>query len=264
MRRIRSKITYANVVATLALFIALGGVSYAAVKIPTNSVGEKQLKKNAVTAKKIKKSTITADKIKNGTLTGADINLSKLGKVPSASTAGTADFATGAANSNTTTSVTAVTKRVAPSITETTQDLARAGATEVPLFSNGQVSLYGQCYIYSGSVYAEISSKTTADGAFIYGANYTYYGSGPYLNTSTPEPQRSVMYASASNNSYGSYIGYSSTPYFTTMLGPDGNGLMAQMAVYAKQGTLTPNGNGAYGPGNVCIFQGTATKQTPG
>ncbi len=41
MRRIRSKITYANVVATLALFIALGGVSYAAVKIPTNSVGEK-------------------------------------------------------------------------------------------------------------------------------------------------------------------------------------------------------------------------------
>jgi hypothetical protein len=33
MRRIRSKLSYANVVATLCLFIALGGTSYAAVKI---------------------------------------------------------------------------------------------------------------------------------------------------------------------------------------------------------------------------------------
>ncbi|MFT4049407.1 MAG: hypothetical protein QM648_06150 [Solirubrobacterales bacterium] len=48
-----SKLTYANVVATLALFIALGGVSYAAVKLPANSVGEKQLKNKAVTLKKI-------------------------------------------------------------------------------------------------------------------------------------------------------------------------------------------------------------------
>jgi hypothetical protein len=39
--------------ATLAVFIALGGVSYAAVKLPKNSVGSAQLKNNAVTLKKI-------------------------------------------------------------------------------------------------------------------------------------------------------------------------------------------------------------------
>jgi hypothetical protein len=39
MRRIRSKVTYANVVATLALFVALGGSAYAATQLPKNSVG---------------------------------------------------------------------------------------------------------------------------------------------------------------------------------------------------------------------------------
>jgi hypothetical protein len=53
MRRIRGKLTYANVMATVAVFIALGGASYAAVKLPKNSVGVKQLKKEAVTPAKL-------------------------------------------------------------------------------------------------------------------------------------------------------------------------------------------------------------------
>jgi hypothetical protein len=47
-------LTYANVVATLALFIALGGGAFAAGVIPVNSVGSKQLKKSAVTSPKVK------------------------------------------------------------------------------------------------------------------------------------------------------------------------------------------------------------------
>ncbi len=42
LRRIRSRLTYSDVVASLALFIALGGVSYAAVKLPKNSVGPRR------------------------------------------------------------------------------------------------------------------------------------------------------------------------------------------------------------------------------
>ncbi len=57
MRRIRNKVTYANVVASLALFLALGGVGYAATQLPKNSVGTKQLKSGAVTADKISKAT---------------------------------------------------------------------------------------------------------------------------------------------------------------------------------------------------------------
>ncbi len=88
-RTLRERLTYANVMATVAVFIALGGVSYAATQLPKNSVGSKQLKKNSVTAAKIKKQTITAAKIKNGTLTGTQIDLTKLGTVPSAQLANT-------------------------------------------------------------------------------------------------------------------------------------------------------------------------------
>jgi hypothetical protein len=48
-RRSSEFLTYGNVVATLALFISLGGVSYAAIELPAKSVGPKQLQAGAVT-----------------------------------------------------------------------------------------------------------------------------------------------------------------------------------------------------------------------
>jgi hypothetical protein len=78
MKRIRKRMTFANVVSCIALFVALGGASYAATQLPKNSVGSKQLKKNAV----------TAAKIKNGAVTGAKIKTSSLGTVPNASSLG--------------------------------------------------------------------------------------------------------------------------------------------------------------------------------
>ena len=54
LARARARLTYANVIATLALFIALGGSSYAALQLPKGSVGTKQLKRNAVTSPKVK------------------------------------------------------------------------------------------------------------------------------------------------------------------------------------------------------------------
>jgi hypothetical protein len=83
----RPKLSYANVMATIAVFIALGGASYAALKMPKNGVGAKQLKMNAVTTAKVKNEAITAAKVKKGTLTGTQINLSTLGTVPNAQTA---------------------------------------------------------------------------------------------------------------------------------------------------------------------------------
>lgn len=47
----RTGLTYANVVATIALFLALGGGAYAAVTLPKNSVKAKQIAKNAVGAR---------------------------------------------------------------------------------------------------------------------------------------------------------------------------------------------------------------------
>jgi hypothetical protein len=80
----RPKLSYSNVVATLALFIAIGGASaFAASQLGKNTVGTKQLKKNAV----------TTAKIKNGAVTGAKIKLASLGAVPSADHASSADTA---------------------------------------------------------------------------------------------------------------------------------------------------------------------------
>src|SRR3954452_12823168 len=67
--RIRGALTYANVVGSLALFIALGGVSYAAVKLPARSVGTKQLKNGAVTSEKIRNGTVRKKDCVEGELT---------------------------------------------------------------------------------------------------------------------------------------------------------------------------------------------------
>ena len=56
--RFRARLTYANVIATLALFIALGGSSYAALKLPKGSVGSEQLQKNSVTSVKVRPGTL--------------------------------------------------------------------------------------------------------------------------------------------------------------------------------------------------------------
>ncbi len=68
VRRLRRHLTFANVVACLALFIALGGASYAAFKLPKNSVGTKQLKKNAVTGAKVKDGSLLAKDFEVGQL----------------------------------------------------------------------------------------------------------------------------------------------------------------------------------------------------
>lgn len=84
----------AMVVACLALTVALGGTSVAAIQaLPRNSVGAKQLKRNAVTGPKIKANAVTGAKVANNSLTGADINEARLGTVPSATNATTAGSA---------------------------------------------------------------------------------------------------------------------------------------------------------------------------
>jgi len=57
MGLLRRHLTYANVAASLALFLALGGAAYAATQLPKNSVGTSQIRKEAVTAGKIAKKT---------------------------------------------------------------------------------------------------------------------------------------------------------------------------------------------------------------
>lgn len=57
-----------NAVAYVALFVALGGTSYAAVKLPKNSVGATQIKTNAVRSAEVKNGSLTAKDFKKGVI----------------------------------------------------------------------------------------------------------------------------------------------------------------------------------------------------
>jgi hypothetical protein len=146
--------SYANVVATLALFLAISGVGYAATKLPKNSVGSKQLKKNAVTAAKIKDEAVTTPKIAPDAVTGAKLNESTLGQVPSAATAASAASAASAANAD------AVDGMHVGRI----NFLAEPDTPETTLFSADGLTLHASC---SGLNQLEFTATTSVAHAII-------------------------------------------------------------------------------------------------
>ena len=77
LTKLRSRLTFANVVAFIAMFIALSGGAYA-LTIPKNSVGAKQLKRNAVIRSKIDDGAITSSKVKSGSLLAKDFKPGEL------------------------------------------------------------------------------------------------------------------------------------------------------------------------------------------
>ncbi len=94
----RNRLSYANVMATVAVFLALGGGAYAAIKLPKDSVTSKQIKNKSVKGKdlagkavksaKIKPDAINGSKVKDDSLTGADIDESTLAGVDAARVGG--------------------------------------------------------------------------------------------------------------------------------------------------------------------------------
>ena len=68
LRAIRQRLTYANSMSTIAVMIALGGTSYAAIKLPRNSVGTQQLRSSAVTSAKVRNGTLLRKDFKRGQL----------------------------------------------------------------------------------------------------------------------------------------------------------------------------------------------------
>jgi hypothetical protein len=75
---VRKRITYSNVVATVALFLALGGAAVAA-GLPRNSVGPNQIKRGAVTAAKIRKQAVTSVKLAPKSVTNGKLGPNSVG-----------------------------------------------------------------------------------------------------------------------------------------------------------------------------------------
>jgi len=76
MQTIRRHFSYANVMATVAVILALGGSAYAAIHLKKNSVGARQLKRNSVTNVKIANGAVNGAKIADGSVGISDVSAS--------------------------------------------------------------------------------------------------------------------------------------------------------------------------------------------
>jgi hypothetical protein len=139
----RKRLTYANVMSTLAVFLVVaGGSALAAGTLGKNTVGTKQLKNNAVTGAKIKNGAVTGSKIAAGAVGASSINTAGL-TVPNASHAATADTAGKAATATKATSAdTATTATKA-----TSADTATTANNALALGGKGPSSYYDKSEI---------------------------------------------------------------------------------------------------------------------
>ena len=173
MKRLRKRLTYANVMSSIAVFLVLGGgAAFAAGKLAKNSVGTKQLKNNAVTTKKIK----------NDAVTGAKVKESSLGTVPSATNA------TNAGNANTVNgqSISKILFR-APGGTGTTTLFSAAGLTITASCSGLEdITLTATTSKQDSSIYAisvetfftELFSENEESGTFDVGDTFDLLAGG--------------------------------------------------------------------------------------
>jgi hypothetical protein len=74
LSKLGSRLTFANVVAVIALFVALGGSSYAAIQVTG-----KDVKNSSLTGKDVKDSSLTTSDVRDGSLLAGDL---KPGQLP--------------------------------------------------------------------------------------------------------------------------------------------------------------------------------------
>jgi hypothetical protein len=148
---LRRRPSPAMVIALVALFVSLSGVSYGvatgfidsreiknnevrSIDIRNNQVRTRDLRNNEVRGIDIRNSTVQGRDIALNTVTGDDINETTLGKVPSAAAADTATSATSA-----TTAGSVSTLKIIPPTT------VAQGAQPVTLATHGPLTLSGEC-----------------------------------------------------------------------------------------------------------------------
>jgi hypothetical protein len=159
MRRIRGKLTYSNVVATLALFLVLaGGTAFAAKQmLPKNSVGTKQIKNNA----------ITGAKIKDGAVSGSKIATGSLGTVPAATHATSADTATRATSAASADEAHALGGLTAAQIQANAKLRCRTGTTAAAGFCFDSKRRPGATFLNALQICGEAGMALPSDGEIV-------------------------------------------------------------------------------------------------
>jgi hypothetical protein len=267
MRKLRPRRpSAAMVIACVALVAAFNGPAIAS----TASTAAAKVKATFNGAR-IKKNSIPANRIKKNSLTGTQIKESGLGTVPNATHATNATTATNATNATNAATAALATKattadsattlsglkkwhaRATSSADNATLATAIAQATSVPLATIGPFTVEGRCFTSAGTLYSIILVATT-EARSIFAGQTTLPGgaAASYLNPDSLELTRYVTLTTAAANAAGASPGYFSK---FTAISPSGTHVIGYGNVYAKQGTLGA-GDGPYGAGNVCLFEG--------
>jgi hypothetical protein len=237
VRRIRRP-GHATVIAYLALFLAIGGGTFAIAK--GGKINGSKLKKRSVAGKKLKKNTIT----------GTEVNENKLGKVPSAANADHATNANVAASVSTMSPL--ATTKLNSSASNADFDTAQAAATAVTIYEDSQFRLYGKCFVWEGGarMYGVLFIETKANGAILKSGQDELLGDGDgYLNVGTDEEFREIEYERAAEGE----AEFAKETFGA--VAANGYGLIGYYQIAVKNGAL-PGGDGPYGPGQVCLFNG--------
>jgi hypothetical protein len=229
----RKKLTYSNVMSSIAVFLVLsGGVAYAAKKI-----GSHQLKSNSVTTAKIKKNAVTTAKIKNGAISTGKI---KDGAISAAK------IAANAVGNSQTQFVKVFKAGAVPAVGE------EATSPKIELGSVGPFHFYGKCFTEAGEVeektYVELTSGVATLGSED-AAEFESNSDG-YLTPSTPESERALEEdASAAINTFSA----NSDDEEFQASASDGTEITGEVGgTGAKQGS-PPAGNGPFLAGDSCI-----------
>ena len=103
---LRPRLTYANVAATIALFLAVGGGTvYAAFGLGKNDVHSKNIAPRAVKASDLAKNAVTSPKIKDGSVQPADLAAGVIAGASADVTGSASGGPRGSVNTNTTTAL---------------------------------------------------------------------------------------------------------------------------------------------------------------
>jgi hypothetical protein len=73
-RKLRDRVSFSNVMSTLAVFVAMGGTSYA-LTLPRNSVGPSQLRSDSVGRSEVRRGAVRSGEIRDRALRLRDVSL---------------------------------------------------------------------------------------------------------------------------------------------------------------------------------------------
>jgi hypothetical protein len=197
--RLRPHLTYANVIATIALLVALGGASaYAASKLGKNVVKSRNIAPGAVKTADIAKNAVKRAKIATGAIDDSRLANGSVGtnKLVGGSVT-TGKLASGS-----------VTEGVLSSGVQSKLNALQAGGivrvdasngleSAVPahnLLQRGPFTVYAKCFT-GGGLQAKVYAATTAAGSLMLGGGaFDFPGGSPngYLNPSTAENKRII------------------------------------------------------------------------